>query len=187
MNLGPTSSLSTEGKFNGGLQITPRTDLAQAVTMLKLGDQGAPATFSCSLWVKFHGSSEGGQTVLVHDNYLLTSSDFFLRYVIERHRFETGIQTTAGWTETHSTGSEPQPDRWYYLTMSYDGSQLRMAVDGVGQPTVQVTGGPIPSSFNVGAAFYGKETSGDLDGLLDDLLISSSVPASNSSQPGGNP
>ena len=180
LSLGPTASLLSEGRFNGGLQITPRGSPAQAVTMLKLGSQGSAVAFSCSLWVKFHGGGEGGQTILVRDNYLLASSDFFLRYVVERHQFEAGIQTKAGWIETHSAGLPPEPGRWYYLSVSYDGSELRLSVDGAEQPTVEASGSPIPTGFKVGAAFYGEETSGDLDGLIDDLFVSS-VPASSSS------
>ena len=136
------------------------------------------ADFGVSCWVKFHSITAGATGVVGN--------------------FQTGITPQAGWAIAHQSGTPfqfwadgtansqggmaqatttPIAHKWYHVVGTYDGSNVKIYVNGTLENTVAYTSTPLStaSNFQIGR-WYGNYNDYYTNGVIDQVRIFDSAP-----------
>ena len=134
--------------------------------------------FGVSCWVKFHSIAAASTGVVGN--------------------FQTGITPQAGWAIAHQSGTPfqfwadgtansnggmvqatttPVANRWYHVVGTYDGSNVKIYVNGTLENTVAYTSTPLStaSNFQIGR-WYGNFNDYYTNGVIDQVRIFNSAP-----------
>lgn len=101
-------------------------------------------------------------------------SGYRLQHNFGNTAFEFGLVTNNSNSLTTGT-TAPQANRWYYLVGTYDGSNIRLYVNGVLEATTATTGNVVSSTTQLNVASF-KVTPGGpstrfLNGKIDELAL----------------
>lgn len=131
-------------------------------------------------WVCFPNADRwGGHLISCRDNhrinYQFSLFDEYYLYNYQKNRFEFRQYDKLGGKGFYSRPFVPETGRWYHLAMTYDGSEIRLYVNGELFQTEFYTGltAASPAEIILGAVKIGEYTmtEGDFDGIVDELLI----------------
>ena len=134
--------------------------------------------FGVSCWVKFHTIAAASTGVVGN--------------------FQTGVTPQAGWTIAHQSGTPfqfwadgtanssggmaqatttPVAHKWYHVVGTYDGSNVKIYVNGTLENTVAYTSTPLStaSNFQIGR-WYGNFNDYYTNGVIDQVRIFNSAP-----------
>ena len=123
-------------------------------------------TFTMAAWVKPNSSNMTG--------YIFTKYD---RFVAGQYQFGVeggkliGHRETPPWQATGATSL--QPNQWYHLATTFDGSQIRVFVNGVEDGSIAMTGsiGSINKDILIGARHKSGNVDEHFDGQIEELAI----------------
>jgi hypothetical protein len=129
----------TYSSTNGGILTFSSASFQYADTTTNLGDL---ATFTTEAWVKWNGNPAGGTNAVVTNLYDGVSKVNFTlgasapSSATIRHSFYDGA-----WRNTNS-GHTPTLGVWYHYAGTYDGSTLKLYINGVDSHTRNYSGTP---------------------------------------------
>lgn len=129
-------------------------------------DFSGTAPFSFSAWIKPNTNNMTG--------YILTKYD---RFVVGQYQFgiENGkaycSREVSPWSVTGST--DLLADQWYHIAATYDGTQLKIYVNGKLDGTTNMTGSisSINRDIIIGARYRSSNIDDHFDGLIDELCV----------------
>jgi hypothetical protein len=161
---------TAEGRFGGGLQFPERaaTTKPTSVTLAEGGIE--PTGLTVDFWFKVDSSSP----IIGNDFYLVSNGYLYFRFSVERQSLEFGLSLPAGWVGCGSTRDKTAlaPGKWMHMAGTYDGSELRLYLDG---QRVAVTPGKGPltqrDTFTLGSCAW-KTDEALFQGVIDELRFS---------------
>lgn len=160
------------GRFKGALRIHGRKEGSVAMPSVAIPTGKLEENvFSIDFWFKLIQDSP----IIGRDLYLVSSSNIFFRFAVDRSTLEFGVKTPTGWMEcaTNKRDLAVAANTWYHLAGTYDGSEARLYVNG---KRISSTEGKGPVRFDsllLGCVNWDpKVTVADFEGLIDELRIS---------------
>jgi type II secretory pathway pseudopilin PulG len=154
------------GKFNNALQFNGTNGYISVPNSPTLNPTSA---ITVSAWVKWNitPTSGNGWATIVNKN---SDSQYRLQHNSNNTRFEFAIVTSGvGGVGRYITSTTvPQIGRWYYLVGTYDGTTVRLYVNGVQESTVGLTG-----TINTSTAplYISNHPGRFFNGLIDEVSI----------------
>ncbi|MCK4614282.1 MAG: VCBS repeat-containing protein, partial [Thermoplasmata archaeon] len=155
-NLALEGAQKTHGKFSGGIEFDGADDYAWCPHDESLIPQ---ETLTISLWVKANSITGGTRTIVFKEG------SYYLE--ISGGNLHGGIHV--GEQEKYADGSI-NVGIWHHVSLVYDGSHLKMFVDGIKEHQVSASG--LISAGSMSNFFVGGSSRGYFDGVIDDLMIS---------------
>jgi hypothetical protein len=157
-----------DGKFGKALSFNGTSDY---VEVPDIPDLNPEKTMSMGCWVYITGNAGQHRDIISKDGesaerqYLITSSSI--------DRFRAHIWTSDGVANYFDGGTPVELETWYHIAQTYDGSDLKLYVDGKEDGSISfsgdiiVTGQPvrIGGGANAGAAAY------HTPGIIDEVVI----------------
>jgi len=121
--------------------------------------------------IDFYGMTISESPVPTRGYYFLSSPNMYFRYSVDKHSYEFGVQTDAGWfgVATSKSVFSPEFNKWYRFTGVYDGSEIRFYIDEKLIGKTLVTGKFNMQSIILGSIGWATDASEDLDGAIDNL------------------
>jgi len=122
--------------------------------------------FSVSFWINPLNDTQGLQTIMQHGAVLSDMFGISLRY----GQIRAGIYNGANY---NSKMGDILTNRWTFITITYDGTNLHLYRDGIDQTTI---GAPVvngASGFTIGARNLAKDYK--FNGYLDEIRIYNKV------------
>lgn len=131
-------------------------------------DKLNPANISIATWVKWNIDPSTGaswSTIVNKDG----DNHYRLQHNSSNTAFEFGIRTENGGRHVSGT-TAPQEGVWYFLVGTYDGSSLKIYVDGVLERSTNINGNLVTSiaDLNIGRRAPGNRY---FNGEIDELSI----------------
>jgi hypothetical protein len=107
--------------------------------------------------------------IMNRDMYFVSANGLFVRSTIDRANFEFGVMLGGEWkvAATAKNRMIPATNTWYTLVCSYDGTALRLYVDGVLQAEVPCSGKVTFDTLAIGTVGWSNDVSGEFQGMLD--------------------
>lgn len=149
-----------EGKFDGGLKFDGATT---HVVIPRNPDLEPADSVTFSAWVKINGVTGRQEIITCGDSYFISLNEGGAGV------FRGWIHQGGGWPGVHGT-TKPKMGTWYFVAMTYDGTDVKIYVDGKLEGAVSAPGKidylDLPIRF-------GKHHAMDwvLDGVLDEVEI----------------
>ena len=160
------SWLTEEHSQGRSLILDGLSDYARIANSTSLNPQ---EFLSLAAWVKWNIDPENGQdwTTIISKN---NDNQYRLQHSRNNDAFEFAIRTDSGgrWVLSNT---EPVIDRWYFVVGTYDGSQLKIYVDGQLENSLNYSGGNITNSSS--DLFIGRRSGGgrNFNGYLNNISI----------------
>lgn len=127
-----------------------------------------PINITLSAWIKWNIDPTTGSSwaTIINKN---GDSQYRLQHNSSNTAFEFGVRTVNGGRYVAST-TVPQQGVWYFIVGTYDGSAIRIYVNGVLEGTSAIDGDLSTSTSNVN---IGRRVSGDryFNGQIDEVRI----------------
>lgn len=167
-----------DGRINGAMWVDGKSGKALSfdgasdyVEVPDIPDLNPQEAMSMGCWVYITGNVGQHRDIISKDGesaerqYLMTSSDI--------NRFRAHIWTSDGVAHYFDGGTPVELETWYHIAQTYDGSDLKLYVDGKEDGSISfsgdiiVTGQPvrIGGGANPGAAAY------HTPGIIDEVVI----------------
>lgn len=133
--LGSEAKWIAQGRFGGGVEFDEcDSDARKDPSLVKLpSGLFNGETFTIDFWFKVTGTMSLGK----RDFYFLSNPDLYFRWSVDRQSVEFGLQlpeaqAPGGWAGCASPKRQAKvrPDTWHHLAGTYDGSELRLYLDG---------------------------------------------------------
>jgi len=153
-----------EGKFSKALEFDGKDDYVE------VSDITTPAIITFSCWFKKLGGGNGGVPRL----HSRGTGPWALEFGIGNSAIANQLGFYIAFTDGSTTGwngvFEPQNDVWYHTVVSYDGSEVKMYVDGKEVTSRKDWAG---KEVNGGISrIGGHDAGGDcFEGLMDDVAM----------------
>ncbi|CAG1009368.1 Protein RhsD [Anaerolineales bacterium] len=174
-NHGAVSGASwTTGKFNSGLNFDGSNDRVQIPDSASLSLNTNQATFAA--WVYADSLTSDWSTIMQRSNAAGTWYEWqiYARASDAPTAYHPVCRMSLGgtWTDEQVEGDiELQPNTWYFLTCTYDGSDLKFYIDGTLRDITSVSGGTIPDGGEE-VWIGGNDIWGEyFDGVIDETRI----------------
>ena len=159
------------GRIGGGLAVDGVNDFAAVPNSASL--QGFTDAFTVSAWVRRPASQSGWRSVVTRQLTTNAADQFHLSFYNGQPRF--GLNTTSGGNQYVGGGSAPL-GQWVHLAGVYNGSTIKLYVDGVQRASMNKTGAILSSSrpLLVAGEANGADplaTTQNLAGSVDDVRL----------------
>lgn len=164
---GATLTTSDGGKIDEAYSFDGTDDYVSVSS--SLGIDGS-SDVSYSLWIKPDSLATGTYPAFFSRQTAVESVEYRIRYDVDTHllrfwRIKSGVGNT-GYTYSITLST----DTWYYLTLTYDGSNVRGYVAGsyVGLGASSGNGNSLTEGFFIGS---GQTGSSEFDGIVDEVGV----------------
>ena len=167
-----TTTSPAKGKLGQALTFDGVDDKVSVADSTSLDITSA---ITMSAWVKFDSGADDGDSIISKDHtscvepYRMYSINLWISGGVKKIRTEIAI---GGLDKNLATLTALSADRWYHVAMTYDGSNIRLYLDGTLDNSSAQTGSIDTSNQPV---LIGKHEVGDCtgvwDGLLDDVRV----------------
>ncbi|MBY0424319.1 MAG: LamG domain-containing protein, partial [Cytophagales bacterium] len=135
-------------------------------------DFNVPNTFTVQSWVKLHSTTSTGFYYVVSKHISASYLGSYALYI--SNRIPTFYITGVGNVAFSTTGTVALDNNWHHLAGTYDGSVLRLYIDGVLNSSANVTWNVNQSTVPVhfGASDYATGAyPPSFDGIMDEVAI----------------
>ncbi len=152
--------------LDGGGRLVLAEGLAKSISLPK-------EAMSVSAWVQIHKPAPwGGILAAVQDN---GAEEYGWVLGYRGKRFSFALASEKGRKLTYLTGTEDfESDRWYHVTGTYDGSEMRLYVNGKLDRTSNAQGGPIlyPNTlfYEIGA-YHDQDEDYPMKGAIHEIKL----------------
>jgi chitodextrinase len=157
-----SATWSTQGKFGGALSFNGSSSIVRVASSASLNLSSA---MTLSAWINPSASQSGWRTIVQKE-----TDAYFLNAGNNSPLQPAGGGTFAGATQWLSGPTANPLNTWTHVALTYDGTILRLYVNGT-QVTTQAAGGTIQATSNPlwigGNSPYGEF----FQGLLDDVRV----------------
>lgn len=171
VQLGTHQNYVAKGRFGDGLQFTEPATPPHPPVKVTLAGGGLEATgIAIDFWFKVEQTSP----IISHDFYLLSNSGLYFRYSTDRGALEFGLMLSDGWVACASSTENTTlaPGKWAHVAGTYDGSELRLYLDGRRIAVAPGKGDLAPRDvFMLGCCAW-NHNQGLFSGVIDELRFS---------------
>jgi type II secretory pathway pseudopilin PulG len=119
-----------------------------------------------SAWIKTNDSGNGQ-----HNPYVVKGDYSYGLKHTNSNNWECYVKTSMGWGLAHYPANSSLNGVWHHLAGTYNGSQLKLYVDGVLQATTSYTGAIGTDTSHVCIGEEIEHTDRDYNGVIDDVRI----------------
>ncbi len=156
----------TDGVIDGGLEFDGSNDY---ILVPVSGDYATSLTFTA--WFKSDDAGSIGNNYLAQRFVSQPRSNLYSRIAFGINSNKIGTYWHDGWHNVGQGTTILSPGVWYHGALTYDGSTIRIYLDGIEENSFSESNLIVPSS-----SFYmqiGRQISGEryFDGVLDDVYI----------------
>ena len=128
---------------------------------------------SIEAWVKTGVIPQAGWNKIIAKPYTSYTSPY-QQYALTLHDDHFIFELNAGGTKEGVTGTETlESNTWYHIAGTYDGSEMRIYVNGEPNGTLSKSGAiaRYPTDVHIGAGIYSDVQTEYLNGTIDDVKI----------------
>jgi hypothetical protein len=171
VQLGTHQNYLAKGRFGDGLQFTEPTTQPRPSVKVSLAGGGLEATgIAIDFWFKVEQTSP----IIRHDFYLMSNGGLFFRYSVDRRSLEFGVMLSDGWVTCASSKEKNTlaPGKWMHVAGTYDGSELRLYLDGQRVAVVPGKGDLARRDVFILGCCAWDQNQGLFSGVIDELRFS---------------
>jgi len=154
-------------------------EFADTTDRIELGTWSVSgSTITVQAWVNFESFDQtDGRIVSKASGTATQNHVFMLGSILDggsqklRARIKTGTDDAAGTTTLKATSGTTSTATWYLAAATYDGSNMRLFLDGTDVGSVAKTGSLRENAFDVWAGNNPTAAGNPLDGILDEARV----------------
>lgn len=164
------SKAALDKAHGGSLRLKPRV-AGDTKTIFHLpGGKEDPT----SMMLEFDAKMNNNGPVPSRDMYFLSSGNSFVRYSVDRNSIEFGLNGAKGWiiAATNKSTFAPAVNQWYKITCTYDGTEIRLYIDGKLLGTGKGGGEIRLGTITLGSIGWADDKTTEFDGWLDEIRYS---------------
>ncbi len=172
---------TTAGQIDGAQNFDGSTDLIKANDSGSMDPTGA---VTVSVWIKPASTVQNNFAGIVVKRF--ADVDPFNSYSFDTdgsspHHYNFAITNGTVGSGAHTTTTSIISTNWTHLVGTYDGSKIRVYVNGLFETSVDKTGdiGYSSAFFRIGAAFEFTGVNQHFNGLIDEVQISNTARSAN--------
>ena len=160
----------TDGKFGTALQFDGIDDYISIADSPSLNPT---EEITIETWVRPGSLPQVGWNKIVAKPYT-SHADPWQQYALTLHDNQFVFELNAGGTKQGVTGAEIlTPDTWYHVAGTYDGSEMKIYVNGELSGTLSKSGAiaVYPTDVHIGAGIYSDAQTEYINGIIDEVRI----------------
>ena len=170
-NNGTISGASwTDGKLDTALQFDGTDDHVSIADSPSLNPTNE---ITIETWVRLGSLPQAGWNKIVAKPYIRRAHPW-QQYALTLHDNQFVFELNAGGTKEGVTGTEIlTPNTWYHVAGTYDGSEMRIYVNGELNGTLSKSGAiaVYPTDVHIGAGIYSDAQTEYINGIIDEVRI----------------